>query len=226
MRQSRPARRLFASTSIVAVSLVAIAGCLPSPQPDPGSANSGEPTATSGPYPSFDPTPDPPEQGNVFESGVGFTVTATESTEPPSDDGGSDVTFEPVNVTDGDLGTAWKKNRDDWSFDDYLLITFEQPVTLSQVGLTPGFSSEDTETGVDNFTQNHRLCFARFTFSDGTEWEIELDPQERAVQSIPVEVRTQWVKVGDLYSCAGEQPPAEQDFLAISEVELIGAPAR
>src|SRR5690606_40842109 len=69
---------------------------------------------------------------------------------------GNPVSYDAINVTDGDPSTAWRKSSEDWSYDDYILITFDEPVKLTTVGLIPGYAKVDPGSGTDRFFQNHR----------------------------------------------------------------------
>ena len=98
-------------------------------------------------------------------------MAATKTADSSTDAAGNAVSCDAVNVTDSDASTAWRKSAEDWSYDDYLLITFDQPVMLTQVGLIPGYAKVDPSSGTDRFTQNHRLAHACWTLSDGSTWE-------------------------------------------------------
>ncbi|WP_062299174.1 NADase-type glycan-binding domain-containing protein [Demequina maris] len=207
------------------VSVLALAGCTGEPQPVVTVTVTAEPTTAAEPAPTDTPAVVSSEPGNLFESGVGYTITATQTADESTDAAGNAVSYDAVNIADGDPATAWRKSSDDWSGDDYLLVTFDQPVTLTSAGLINGYAKVDKASGTDRYVQNHRLCWATFELSDGSEWSIELDTDDRAMQSVPVAGTVEWVRITDLYYCGTEEPEATRDFVAISDVELIGKPA-
>ena len=70
------------------------------------------------------------------------------------------------NVADGDPGTVWQEDRKDKPLRKYLFLTFEQPVTVTRIGMIVGF--DRTEPGMgDLWLLNNRLSKAEFAFSDG-----------------------------------------------------------
>lgn len=215
-------RHLGAVVGVVA--LLALAGCTGDPDPvittivtvpPPASADAQAPSASAQPTAT--------EGGNLLGSGVGFTVAATQTAESSTDAAGVSVSYDAENIADGDPATAWRKASGEWRYEDYILITFDAPVTLTEVGLIPGYAKIDPTTGTDRFLQNHRLASVLWTFSDGSTWTQEFD-DEPTMQSIPVAGEVTWVRIGQLWQRWDEEPAATRDYLAISDVSLVGAP--
>ena len=177
---------------------------------------------TGAPAPSASPTVADP--GSLFTADVGFAVAATKTADSSNDAAGNPVSYNAINLTDGDPSTAWRKATGEWSADDYILITFDHPVMLTQVGLIPGYAKIDPKTGTDRFLQNHRLQYVTWALSDGSTWEQEF-VDEPTMQTIPVAGTVTWVRVGSLSTRSDEQPAATRDYLAISDVSLIGTVA-
>ncbi|WP_062529778.1 NADase-type glycan-binding domain-containing protein [Demequina rhizosphaerae] len=214
-----------ATALAMAMSALLLTGCTGEPQPVVTVTVTAEPTAAAEAEPSPTLAPAAAESGDVFESGVGYTITATQTADESTDAAGNAVSYDPMNIADGDPDTAWRKSAEDWSGDDYLLVTFDEPMTVSRVGLVNGYAKVDASSGTDRYLQNHRLCWATFELSDGSAWSIELDTEDRTMQSIPVAGTVDWVRITDLYYCGTEDPEATRDFIAISDVEIIGKPA-
>ena len=214
------------------LAMMALAGCTGDPAPvvtqvvtDASSASAEAPSPTPSPSPSPVVSAGLATPVDLFASGVGFTVAATQTADSSTDADGKPVSYDAINVTDGDPATAWRKSSADWSGDDYILITFDEPVKLTQVGLIPGYAKIDPSSGTDRFTQNHRLAWATWTFSDGSTWEQEF-VSKPTMQTVPVAGEVTWVRVGGFWWADwDETPPATRDFLAISDVSLVGAPA-
>ncbi len=215
--------------AVAAMTLLVLAGCTGSPAPVVTQVLTEAPTQAAevtspspSPSPSF--TPEATTPGNLFTSGVGFNVSATKTADSSTDAAGNPVSYDAINVTDGDPSTAWRKANDDWSYSDYILVTFDEPVQLTQVGLIPGYAKIDPDSGTDRFIQNHRLRVVNWLFSDGTSWRQELE-DEPTTQTIPVAGTVTWVRLTEFFWRWDEEPAATRDYVAISDVSLIGKPA-
>ncbi len=223
---------------LVVAALAGLAGCTDNPEPQvtqtstmapspsPAQSPVTSPDASATPSPSPSAAPLATAIGNLFESGVGFTVEATQTAESSTDAAGNVVTYDAINVVDGDPATAWRKKSEDWAGTDYLLFTFDTPVKLTEVGLIPGYAKKDPSSGTDRFTQNHRLSYVVWEFSDGTSWQQQLDSTEPTMQTVPVAATVTWVRLGGLSTAWDEDPPATRDYLAISDVTLVGVPVQ
>jgi hypothetical protein len=186
---------------------------------------SASPSPSASPSASPSPTVEealPP--GNLFDGRVGFAASATKTADSSTDAAGNAVSYDAINVTDGDPETAWRKSTEDWSGDDYILITFDEPVKLTELGLIPGYAKTDPTSGTDRFKQNWRLRWVYWTLSDGTEWEQELEDSP-TMQTIPVASEVTWVRLGGLYPGYPEwdETPPARDFLAISDITVNGS---
>ena len=197
---------------IAALAVLALAGCAGSSAPAPGD------TVESAETPSG-------LSESIFRADVGFTVAATKTAESSNDASGATVTYAASNIADDDPATAWRKSTNDWTSDDYILISFDQPIALTEVGLIPGYAKIDPESGTDRFVQNHRLASVVWYFSDGSTWQQEFE-DEPTMQSIPVSGTVTWVRLGDVVQRQDEEPAATRDYLAISDVSLVGAAAQ
>ena len=189
------------------------------------------PSETSEPAPSLSPEPSPEPTvdstpHSLLDGRVGVTVTATQTAEGSTDSEGNVVTYEAANVVDGDPGTAWRMPFNDWDWDDYILITFDEPVTITELGLIPGYAKVDPASGADRFMQNHRICRATWQSSDGTYWSQNFE-QKPDMQWVPVAGTVTWIRLGNLDSCwylNDEEKPA-RDFIAISDIDVRGTVA-
>ena len=125
--------------------------------------------------------------------------------------------FAPGNVLDHNPATAW---RCDVAAAKSLTFTFDGPTHLTSVGLIGGYVKVDPLTGVDRFTQNHRVRQVRWTFDDGTAVTQDL-ADSRNMQSIDVDVTASSVtlKITATYPPGGELP---RDMVPVAEVQFVG----
>jgi hypothetical protein len=125
--------------------------------------------------------------------------------------------FSPGNVLDRNPATAWRCEAS--VADQSLTFTFDQPTHLTSVGLIGGYVKVDPLTGVDRFTQNHRVRQVVWTFDDGTSVTQNL-ADARNLQSIGVDVTASSVRlqIVDTYPPGGEAP---RDMVPVAEVQFI-----
>lgn len=136
------------------------------------------------------------------------------------------MAYEPENAVDGDTGTAWQVEED--STGEYILIEYEQPVTVDRVGLIPGYDKFDPVNGVDRFYQRHVIESAEIELSDGsaTEAEFEKEPDMQFTE-LP-EKQTDYVRIEilDTYDQSEGAQGGGYDTLveraAISEIQVEG----
>lgn len=207
------------------VLVLSACGSDPAPKVTVTASASEAPAPVSSPSPSPSPSPSeaaPLPPGNLFDGRVGFTITATKTADESTDASGNPVSYDAANIADADPGTAWRKPTDGWGDADYLLITFDEPVRLTEVGLIPGYAKKDPATGTDRFTQNYRLAQVRWKFSDGSEWTQSFEDKP-TMQTIPVSGEVTWVRIA--YMSVGyprwPDEPARK-YIAISDVTITG----
>ncbi len=138
------------------------------------------------------------------------------------DAGGNSVSYEPRNVYDGDLTTAWRCPGNGRG--ERLTITLPRVVVLGEVGLVPGYAKTDARSDVDRYAQNNRITRVRWRFSDGTTviQNIGGSASNRDMRTIRLpRPRADQVVIEVLASTPGEG----RDTIAISEV-YIGAARR
>jgi hypothetical protein len=167
---------------------------------------------------------------------------------------GSDnyVTYEPELAVDGKLDTAWQVALEDdnvtyhnaadgqpdiarqVAFKDgkepWVLLEYDNPITVSRVGIIPGYNKKDPADGTDRFYQMYTVRKARIEFSDGysTDVDFEQDPEMRYVDVPNTETNFVRIKILDTYSPRQKSlggVPYEELFgkIAISEIEVEGA---
>lgn len=192
-------------------------------EPSPSASPSLEPE------PSASPVAAPMTPGNVFEM-VGVTAVATDTAPDSTDSSGNPVTYDIEHVLDGDPSTAWRVECEaEWdpevcyNENAYILITFDQPVVLSRVGLIPGYAKVDATSGADWFELNRKIRYAQWTLSDGSTWEQTFEP-EPTMQTIPVAGTVTWIRIDEI-NVSDAWEPNDRNFLVISDIEVVGMPA-
>jgi hypothetical protein len=104
------------------------------------------------------------------------------------DSAGHKVRYDPSNVYDEDLTTAWRCNGD--GSGQRLTIDLADKTEIGEVGLVPGYAKTDPRSGVNRYAENNRLTRVRWVFDNGTAVEQTFDPsvKNRSIQSIRIPV--------------------------------------
>lgn len=146
-------------------------------------------------------------------------ASATCESKPGVDSAGHPVRYQPSNVYDEDMTTAWRCDGD--GAGQRITVDLADPTRIGQVGLIPGYAKTDARSGIDRYAENNRITKVRWEFSDGTSIEQSFDPsaKNRNMQSmrIPV-VKTSRVVVEILESKRGPR-----NTVAVSELRLGAA---
>lgn len=133
------------------------------------------------------------------------------------------VTYKADKAIDGLADTAWRCPGD--GAGQRLTISFQSEVTLTSIGIVPGYAKTDSTDGTDRYLQNRRISAVSYTFDDGSTFpqNFDTDARNRSVQTISLpNVSTSHVIITILSSVAGEaagNKPA-RDHIAISEVTV------
>lgn len=153
------------------------------------------------------------------------TVSASAScvSSPSQDRGGTTVTYGPEKTVDSLPNTAWRCDGD--GVGQRLEISFPGRVTLTSIGLVPGYAKTDPYDGTDRYAQNRRISAVRYTFDDGSAVSQNFDTSSsyRSIQTLALpNVSTSHVTITILSSVSGEATGGQQPFdkVAISEVAV------
>jgi hypothetical protein len=128
-----------------------------------------------------------------LNSGADKTITATASSTRSS---AGDVTYQPGNVLDQSLATAWSEGVRGPGIGEWIRCDFNREVNLKRIIITPGYFKTP-----ELWKQNNRLARATFYFSDGTSRGFNF-PDRMVEQKLEVGgIRTRWVRmeIGDVY---------------------------
>jgi hypothetical protein len=135
------------------------------------------------------------------------------------DSGGAKVTFVADNMIDADPRTSWRMAGD--ASGSVITFTFDQPVTLTEVGLINGYAKTDPPH--DWYAGNRRITDVTWTFDDGTEVAQTLGTT-RSVQTTEVDsVETTTLALHIDGVTAPGTGPDSRNYTAISEVAFAGS---
>ncbi|MCA1674935.1 MAG: hypothetical protein LC799_23020 [Actinobacteria bacterium] len=141
---------------------------------------------------------------------------------PSHDAGGTMVTYGPDNAVDGAVDTAWR--CDGTGVGQRLDLSFPGQMTLTSVGLVPGYAKTDADDGTDRYTQNRRISAVQYTFDHGSSVVQHFDTGTyRSLQTVALpNVSTSHLTITILGSVDGEATNGQPAFdqVAISEVAV------
>jgi hypothetical protein len=141
---------------------------------------------------------------------------------PPSKDAaGAAVNFEPANMVDGKVETAWRCDGD--GVGQVVELRLAGPTVVNSIAVIPGYAKSDPSDNTDRYLQNRRITAVRYEFDDGKSVVHTLDPNatRRTPQLLAVNgVRTSTIRMVIVSSEPGSESNgnAAVDKVAISEV--------
>ena len=190
---------------------------------DPGSDDdaAADTTRSTSEAPTTPPEGDPSEAPTTGPSAPlrPTGVAATCQADPGVDSAGEVVTYEPMLTLDGLLDTAWRCPGS--AVGVSITYTFDTPVTVTEVGLVPGYAKVDPSDGTDRFAENRTVTAVAWRF-DGGETHLQSIPSPGPVMSteaLSAPVTTTRV----VLEIAGTgNDAAARDFTAISDVQING----
>ena len=187
---------------------------------DPGSTE-----AAASSSPDFRPPPTEATGDDAAPPAVGSplwptSVTATCQASDGEDSAGNTITYDPENTVDGRPDTAWR--CDGSAVGARLVLEFDRPVTVTSVGLVPGYAKVDPKSGDDRFTQNRTVTAATWLFDDGTTHLQQIDSPQPVMTSSNLTSAVSTTRVVLQVTGTGN-PTAERDFTAVSDVLVSGS---
>lgn len=122
------------------------------------------------------------------------------------------------NLSDGDVSTVWQEQKGEWSVGQKLHVEFDEPHTLTKLGIVVGYDLVHDKKG-DLWPQNNRAKSLQITLSDGTEVQADLE-DDRKMQWIALPasepVSEIMLKITDVYR------GSKYNDNAISEIQIWG----
>jgi hypothetical protein len=154
--------------------------------------------------------------GGRVEAVTVRSATASCQAASSYDAAGNSVGYDPSNVSDGDMTTAWRCDGN--GYGQRLSLTLPGQVSIGEVGLVPGYAKTDPTSGANRYSENNRITKVRWTFSDGSSVVQRFNPSahDRAMQTMRIPpVRADGVTIEILGS-----RPGPRDTIAVSEVRI------
>jgi hypothetical protein len=150
--------------------------------------------------------------GTTLAKGQSLSPTSVEASSVlPSENG---ITYEPGNLLDGLLETAWQEGADGGGEGEWVQFDFGREITLSAVEIANGYQKDSAR-----FSGNPRVETLRVEYSDGTTQQVRLY-DDTGFQEIALTQRpTEWLRLTILSVYPGDQ----WDDAGFSEVRLFEA---
>lgn len=215
----RPSPLVWVGLAVGALLLLVIAVALLTGESveDPSDPAAGTSSADGDPAPTVDPEP----------------LVDQVSAEAPRADAdsvdistGEPTSYEAGNMVDGDPETAWRVNGD--AAGETLTFTFDEPVTLTSLGLVNGYAKRSVDgsgTEFDLYAGSRRVLEVQWVLDGETVIDQTLSDGERGLQRVDtgaVEVTVVELRLVEV--SAPGRGPAARNKTAISEVSLEGYP--
>jgi serine/threonine protein kinase len=162
-----------------------------------------------------EPSAPPTAESVLIRDGV--QVTATDTRPASHDAAGNVVTYQPPNVIDGDVETAWQTPGD--GSGESVTLIFDNPVEVTQIGLIPGYAKTDPQTGANRFFENRIIEKVRYVIPGAPPITQTLRPLP-VPQFVDVGVTTSQIDVVVVSTTAAQG----LDYTAISEIYVYGYP--
>jgi serine/threonine-protein kinase len=162
------------------------------------------------PPPSASPSAPPPR---LIRDGV--QVIASDTAPFSSDAAGNPVTYEPANVIDGNVQTAWRTPGD--GHDESITLIFDNPINVVRIGLIPGYAKTDPESGANRFLQDRIIEAVAYQIPGLPNTTKRFRPLP-VPQFVRLHVTTSRITVKILDTTAS----GGLDYTAISEIYVFG----
>jgi hypothetical protein len=172
------------------------------------STQNTQPSETTSPSQAPDtttPEPAPPGEGVLLAP----LDAGASSTLPP--EGGN--SYDPENLLDGDLETAWSEGADGIGEGEWVEMTFERSTTLTALEIANGYQKDRRR-----FDGNPRVDELRLEFSDGTTQNVRLydDMGWQYITPEPMHTESLRLIIVSVY------PGDTWDDTSLSEIRLVG----
>jgi serine/threonine protein kinase len=195
---SRSRGRALGVAAAVAALLVVVAGIALLALPDRRSS------------PSSSPSVAPPR---LIRDSV--QVIASQTAPSSTDAAGNPVSYVPANVIDGDVETAWRISGA--GHGESVTLIFDNPVDVVRIGLIPGYSKTDPQTGVNRFFQGRVIEAVAYRIPGLPNTTKTFKPLP-VPQFVRLRATTSRITVKILDTTA----PGALDYTAISEIYVFG----
>ncbi len=149
-----------------------------SPVPSPGRPTSSKTASVPN---------DKPYAGGVVP--IPVSRTQADCRAPASTDGaGRRVRYDPEQLTDGDLSTAWRCGGS--GADRSITFSFGTPSPVAELGLVNGYTKTDPKSHADRYGEYRRIRKVQWTFGNGVSFTQDLADRTETMQTIRIPVQT------------------------------------
>lgn len=147
----------------------------------------------------------------------GTTLARGPSVSPTSVDASSvlpaesGITYEPDNLFDDSLETAWQEGAEGSGVGEWVRFDFGREITLSAIEIANGYQKDGPR-----FSGNPRVETLRIEYSDGTTQQVRLYDDTGFQEITPAQKPTEWLRLTILSVYPGDS----WDDAGFSEVRL------
>lgn len=147
--------------------------------------------------------------GTTLAHGPSFSPTSLEASSvlPPE----NGITYEPDNLFDDSLETAWQENAAGNGVGQWVRFDFGHTITLSAIEIANGYQKDGAL-----FSANPRVETLRVEYSDGTTQQVRLYDDTGFQEITPAPKPTEWLRLTILSVYPGDT----WDDAGFSEVRL------
>lgn len=150
--------------------------------------------------------------GTTLARGPSISPASVEASSVlPAENG---LTYEPDNLFDGSLATAWQESAEGREEGEWVRFDFGRKITLSAIEIANGYQKDDSR-----FSGNPRVETLRVEYSDGTTQQVRLYDDTGFQEITPAPKPTEWLRLTILSVYPGES----WDDAGFSEVRLYEA---
>jgi hypothetical protein len=147
------------------------------------------------------------------------SVTTTCQAAPGIDSAGNPISYGPELTTDGAAATAWRCPGS--AVGQRLVYDFGREVTITSVGLVPGYAKVDPFDGTNRFHENRTVTGVSWQFDDASSLDQALPAPQPHLQSVELVEPVTTRRVVLVVATTGNDA-ATRDFTAISDVGFRG----
>lgn len=148
-------------------------------------------------------------------------VRASCEAPPGQDANGNRVDYWAEQTVDGFFDTAWRCPGS--ATREQLIYDFGHTVTLTAVGLVPGYAKVDPFDGTNRFLQNRTVTGVSWIFDDGSALDQVIARPQPMLTGVEL-VTPVTTRMVVLHIATTGNDFAERDYTAISEVSFEGRP--
>jgi len=138
---------------------------------------------------------------------------------PSTDGAGQPVRYDPEQLIDGDLSTAWR--CEGAGKDRTIIFSFGTAMPVVELGLVNGYAKTDPKSDVDRYGEYRRIRQVRWTFANGASFTQDLADKTETMQRMRIAPQTaEQVRLTIISSTAPGSKAKTRDAVLISEAEF------